>query len=118
MTLRTGSHGLRARAADADMSAESDDYKQQVMLTCKILLDSLSEGRKLDLLAPQGRRKLQFVARIVRLGDTFTSDSTKPIYGMLFTTEGEEYLMRKANEFGLKPMTRVKVTIQPIEGDE
>ena len=99
------------------MSGTQDEYRQEVMLTCKILLDSLQEGKRLelvDLLKPQ-KKKLQFVANIVKLGDTFRSEDTQPIYGMLFTTDGEEYLMRVANEMGLNNKAKVLITIQPIE---
>lgn len=99
------------------MSGSHDEYRQEVMLTCKILLDSLQEGKRLelvDLLKPQ-KKKLQFVANIVKLGDTFRSEDTQPIYGMLFTTDGEEYLMRVANEMGLNNKAKVLITIQPIE---
>ena len=100
------------------MSGSQDEYRQEVMLTCKILLDSLQEGKRLelaDLLKPQKQKKLQFVANIVKLGDTFRSEETQPIYGMLFTTDGEEYLMRMANEMGLNNKAKVIITIQPVE---
>lgn len=99
------------------MSGSHDEYRQEVMLTCKILLDSLQEGKRLelaDLLKPQ-KKKLRFIANIVKLGDTFRSEETQPIYGMLFTTDGEEYLMRMANEMGLNNKAKVLVTIQPVE---
>ena len=99
------------------MSGSHDEYRQEVMLTCKILLDSLQEGKRLelaDLLKPQ-KKKLQFIANIVKLGDTFRSEETQPIYGMLFTTDGEEYLMRMANEMGLNNKAKVIITIQPVE---
>ncbi|MGI0026058.1 MAG: hypothetical protein ACREA4_13060 [Nitrososphaera sp.] len=99
------------------MSGSHDEYRQEVMLTCKILLDSLQEGKRLELadLLKSQKKKLQFVANIVKLGDTFRSEDTQPIYGMLFTTEGEEYLMRMANEMGLNNKVKVLITIQPIE---
>ena len=99
------------------MSGSHDEYRQEVMLTCKILLDSLQEGRRLELvdLLKSQKKKLQFVANIVKLGDTFRSEDTQPIYGMLFTTDGEEYLMRMANEMGLNNKAKVLITIQPIE---
>lgn len=99
------------------MSGSHDEYRQEVMLTCKILLDSLQEGKRLELvdLLKTQKKKLQFVANIVKLGDTFRSEDTQPIYGMLFTTDGEEYLMRMANEMGLNNKAKVLITIQPIE---
>lgn len=99
------------------MSGSHDEYRQEVMLTCKILLDSLQEGKRLELvdLLKSQKKKLQFVASIVKLGDTFRSEDTQPIYGMLFTTDGEEYLMRMANEMGLNNKAKVLITIQPIE---
>jgi hypothetical protein len=99
------------------MSGSHDEYRQEVMLTCKILLDSLQEGKRLELLdlLKSQKKKLQFVANIVKLGDTFRSEETQPIYGMLFTTDGEEYLMRMANEMGLNNKAKVLITIQPIE---
>jgi len=99
------------------MSGNHDEYRQEVMLTCKILLDSLQEGKRLELvdLLKSQKKKLQFVANIVKLGDTFRSEDTQPIYGMLFTTDGEEYLMRMANEMGLNNKAKVLITIQPIE---
>jgi hypothetical protein len=99
------------------MSGSHDEYRQEVMLTCKILLDSLQEGKRLELvdLLKSQKKKLQFVANIVKLGDTFRSEDTQPIYGMLFTTDGEEYLMRMANEMGLNNKAKVLITIQPIE---
>lgn len=99
------------------MSDSHDEYKQEVMLTCKILLDSLREGRRIELgeLMNPNKKKIQFVANILKLGDTFRSDSTQPIYGLLFTTEGEEYLMRKANEMGITSKSKVLITIQPFE---
>jgi hypothetical protein len=99
------------------MSGSHDEYRQEVMLTCKILLDSLQEGKRLELLdlLKSQKKKLQFTANIVKLGDTFRSEETQPIYGMLFTTDGEEYLMRMANEMGLNNKAKVLITIQPIE---
>ena len=99
------------------MSGSHDEYRQEVMLTCKILLDSLQEGKRLELvdLLKSQKKKLQFVANIVKLGDTFRSEETQPIYGMLFTTDGEEYLMRMANEMGLNNKAKVLITNQPIE---
>ena len=99
------------------MSGSHDEYRQEVMLTCKILLDSLQEGKRLELadLLKSQKKKLQFVANIVKLGDTFRSEDTQPIYGMLFTTDGEEYLMRMANEMGLNNKAKVLITIQPLE---
>ena len=99
------------------MSGSHDEYRQEVMLTCKILLDSLQEGKRLELadLLKSQKKKLQFVANIVKLGDTFRSEDTQPIYGMLFTTDGEEYLMRMANEMGLTNKAKVLITIQPLE---
>jgi hypothetical protein len=37
---------------------------------------------------------------------------------MLFTTDGEEYLMRMANEMGLNNRAKVLITIQPLEEKE
>ena len=102
------------------MSGSHDEYRQEVMLTCKILLDSLQEGKRLELadfVHPQ-KKKMQFVANIVKLGDTFRSEDTQPIYGMLFTTDGEEYLMRMANEMGLNNRAKVLITIQAVEEKE
>jgi hypothetical protein len=102
------------------MSGSHDEYRQEVMLTCKILLDSLQEGKRLPLADFVGtqKKKMQFVANIVKLGDTFRSEDTQPIYGMLFTTDGEEYLMRMANEMGLNNRAKVLITIQPLEEKE
>jgi hypothetical protein len=102
------------------MSGSHDEYRQEVMLTCKILLDSLQEGKRLQLADFVGtqKKKMQFVANIVKLGDTFRSEDTQPIYGMLFTTDGEEYLMRMANEMGLNNRAKVLITIQPLEEKE
>jgi hypothetical protein len=101
----------------ADMTSDQDEYRQEVMLTCKILLDSLKEGKRFELpeLVSQRKKKLQFVARIVKLGDTFESDSTQPIYGLSFTTESEHYLMRTANQLGLKSKSKVLITIEPVD---
>lgn len=87
------------------------------MLTCKKLLDSLREGQHLDLstIVDVNEKKIQFVANIVKFGDTFRSDSTKPIYGLLFTTEEqEEYLLRKAAEIGLSEKARAIITIEAV----
>ena len=99
------------------MSADLDRYTQDVMLTCKILLDSLKDGRRLELseLISLPRSRLEFVAKIVKFGDTFKSDSTRPIFGMLFSTEGDDYILRAAHEIGIGDNARVKVTIEPIE---
>ena len=97
-----------------------EEYKQEVMLTCKILLDSLRGGKRMELaeLIGSNKKKIQFVANVIKLGDTFRSDSTQPIYGLLFTTEGEDYLMKKAGEIGLTEKARVLITIQPMEGEK
>ncbi len=102
---------------DDMIDSQDEEYRQEVMLTCKILLDSLKEGKHMDLadFVNPKRNKVQFVANIIKLGDTFRSDSTQPIYGLLFTTEGEEYLMRKAHEMGLGNKAKALITIQPIE---
>jgi hypothetical protein len=99
------------------MSADLDKYTRDVMLTCKILLDSLKEGRRLELseLISRPKSRLEFVATIVKFGDTFKSDSTRPIFGMLFATEGDDYILREAYDIGIGDNARVKVTIQPIE---
>jgi hypothetical protein len=99
------------------MSADLDKYTQDVMLTCKILLDSLKEGTRLELseLISSPKSRLEFVARIVKFGDTFKSDSTRPIFGMLFATEGDDYILREAHDIGIGDNVRVKVTIQPVE---
>ena len=98
------------------MSNAQEEYKHEVMLTCKILLDSLSEGNRLELSELVGREKsrMQFVANIVKFGDTFRSDSTSPIYGLLFTTEGEDYLLRQADAIGVNDKSRVRITIEPL----
>jgi hypothetical protein len=102
------------------MSGSHDEYRQEVMLTCKILLDSLQDGKRLELadIVRTQKKKMQFVANIVKLGDTFRSEDTQPIYGMLFTTDGEEYLMRMANEMGLNNKAKVLITIQEVEEKE
>jgi hypothetical protein len=102
------------------MSGSHDEYRQEVMLTCKILLDSLQDGKRLELaeFVHTQKKKMQFVANIVKLGDTFRSEDTQPIYGMLFTTDGEEYLMRMANEMGLNNKAKVLITIQEVEEKE
>ncbi len=100
-------------------NAQDDQYRQEVMLTCKILLDSLKDGQHLDLsgMKESSKNKLQFVANIIKFGDTFRSDSTQPIYGLLFTAEEEEYLMRKADELGISEKKRVRISIQKLEGE-
>ena len=97
--------------------ALDEDYREEVMRTCKKLLDSLHEGQHLDLssIVDSNKKKIEFVAHIVKFGDTFKSDSTKPIYGLLFTTEGqEEYLLREASEIGLGQKTRAIITIKAV----
>lgn len=96
---------------------KDEEYKQEVMLTCKLLLDSIREGKQFELadLLNTDSTKVQFVANIIKLGDTFRSESTQPIYGLLFTTEGEEYLLRKASELGLGNKAKVLITIQLMD---
>lgn len=103
---------------EVEMNNDRDEeYKQEVMLTCKILLDSLKEGKHVDLtdLVGSRKKKVQFVAKVIKFGDTFRSDSTQPIYGLLFTTEGDDYLLKKLDEFGIGENTRVRITVQSLE---
>jgi len=94
-----------------------DKYRQQVMLTCKLLLDSIHEGGHVELadLMNQRANKIRFAANIIELGDTFRSDGTLPVYGLLFTVEGEDYLVRKAHAMGLTKNAKAIITIQPVE---
>ena len=98
-------------------NAQDEEYRQEVMLTCKILLDSLKDGQQLDLsgMKELNKNKLQFVANIIKFGDTFRSDSTQPIYGLLFTAEEEEYLMKKALEIGLDEKAKALLSLQVLD---
>ena len=113
--------GWNLQSVEVGMVDRTDEeYKQEVMLTCKLLLDSIKEGKQLPLagIIDLDSNKVQFIAKIIKLGDTFRSEATQPIYGLLFTTEGEEYLLRKADEVGLKSNAKVLITIQLIDDKE
>jgi hypothetical protein len=86
------------------------------MLTRKLLLDSRSNGDRVELpeLMTHQRRPQAFVAEVVKSGDAFKSDSARPIFG-IFTIEGDEYILGEADEIGNGINARVKLTIEPMK---
>lgn len=92
----------------------ADDYERQVMHICKTLVDSI-HSKHIDLSIFEPKERLRFVAKVIKLGDTFNSDEMKPVYGLLFTVEDkEDYLMRTAREFGLDEKGKVVITIERL----